>query len=299
MPKTKLLMKSSLVFILIMGVFSPLFQSPVNAQTTAAKSTWLWHTDEIIQNSAEIIDFATQNGVKTIYLQINKDIADQYYINFIKSATEKGVQVYALDGAPDWVSPKGGVYQDQFFNWLTNYQSKVQPNERFTGVHLDIEPYIYSGWKTNYKKTVHAYQTLISKASLSSKSLGLTFAADIPFWFDEQTYRNTFGKGNLASWVISKTDSTTIMAYRDQAVGPNGIIELVRYEMNEAKRQGKKIEIAVETLQSSEGNFLSFYEEGRAHMNSQLSLVETEYEGYTSFHGFGIHYLQSWMNLKP
>jgi hypothetical protein len=299
MSKSKVLMISFFVFILLNGVFSPLFQPSIKAQTNAAKSTWLWHTDEIIQNSTKIVDFASQNGVTTVYLQINKNIAEQHYRNFIKSATEKGVKIYALDGAPDWVSPKGAVHQDQFFSWLKAYQSKVQPNERFTGVHLDIEPYIYSGWNSNYKKTVLAYQTLISKAAVASKSLGLPFGVDIPFWFDEQTYNNTFGKGNLSSWIISQSDTTTIMAYRDQAEGQNGIIELVRFEMNEAKRQGKKIEIAVETLQSSEGNFLSFFEEGSAHMNSQLSIVQTEFEGYTSFQGFGIHYLQSWMNLKP
>ncbi|WP_078543357.1 hypothetical protein [Litchfieldia alkalitelluris] len=288
-----------LMSLVLTNFLNPQAVSKVHAQTTASKSTWLWHTAEIATKSAELLHFASANGVNIIYLQVNKNVAIQHYKDFIKSAAEKGIKVYALDGAPNWVAPKGAIYQDQFFQWVTEYQEDALPIERFSGVHLDIEPYLYTGWNSNYKKTVLAYQNLISKAAAASSSLGLTFGVDMPFWFDERMYNNTFGKGTLSSWVISKVDTTTVMVYRDQATGANGIIDLVRNEMNDANKQGKKIEIAVETLQSSEGDFISFYEEGQFHMDSQLNLVETEFSGYSSFQGFGIHYLQSWMNLKP
>ncbi|MFP3471655.1 hypothetical protein R0J90_16555, partial [Micrococcus sp. SIMBA_144] len=89
-----------------------------------------------------------------------------------------------------------------------------------------------------YGKTVLNYQKMVNIAVDRSNSLQLPLGMDIPFWFDEKTYNNEFGNGNLAQWVIGQTEEVGIMAYRDLAIGENGIIELVRNEMAFAQSAG-------------------------------------------------------------
>ena len=101
------------------------------------------------------------------------------------------------------------------FNWLHTYNENSTESEQFSGVHLDVEPYLNSGWSLHQAQTIESYQALIMKASEKASQLQLTLEVDMPFWFDEVQYNNQFGKGLLADWVIDHTDSVTIMAYRD------------------------------------------------------------------------------------
>ncbi|MBE4910610.1 amidase [Bacillus luteolus] len=285
-----------ILLVMMMGILPK--QGQAVTFEDVPRSTWLWDTTEIINSGEEILTFLVDKKVKVVYLQVNPTVPTEAYKAFISRAHVNGIQIHALDGAPNWVAPKGINHQRAFFAWVKNYQAGALEAERFTGIHLDVEPYLYSGWTSNYKKTVLSYQTLISEAVLEAEQLNLPIAFDIPFWFDEKTYNNTYGKGNLASWVIQKAGHVTIMAYRDQALGQNGIIELVRNEMNEARKLNKQITIAVETTPSSEANFVTFYEEGPEHMEQQLRMVRDQYADYSSFSGFAIHSLAGWMNMK-
>ena len=115
---------------------------------------------------------------------------------------------------------------------------------------MDVEPYLYSGWNTNRAATVKAYQALLMKAVSSTNALNLPLEADLPFWFDEIPYKNTYGSGVLAEWVIANTHSVTLMAYRDSATM---ITELVRNEVAYGVKYGKPVVVGVETGQTDEG----------------------------------------------
>ncbi|WP_203362051.1 amidase [Bacillus sp. REN10] len=286
------------VFVLESAGFAMVKPRAAANEQPLSKATWLWHTKEIVSNKESLLNFMQQNQVTDVYLQINKDISASAYKAFIKQASAKHIKVHALDGAPSWVSSNGVVYQERFFTWLNNYQLHALPEERFSGVHLDVEPYLYKGWKKQYQQTVRSYQSLLIQANQFAQQLGVPLAVDIPFWFDKRFYDNQFGTGKLSDWVITHVNSVTIMAYRDQALGSNGIIKLVQDEINYAASVNKRVSIGVETLPSKEGEFISFYEEGKEYMWEQLQIVQSSYKHFSSFGGFSIHSLQGWMNLK-
>ncbi|MFI8684344.1 amidase [Rossellomorea sp. NPDC077527] len=262
------------------------------------KSTWLWNTVEIVTQREEIIDFFRSHHVDEVYLQVNPAVEKEYYHQFIEMASAENIHVYALDGAPKWATLKGQTSLNAFFDWLYAYQLEASEAQRFTGVHLDVEPYLLPGWTTAYGKTVLNYQKMVKVAVNRSHSLQLPLGMDIPFWFDGKTYNNEFGKGNLAQWVIGQTEEVGIMAYRDLAIGENGIIELVRNEMDFAQSAGKKVKVGVETAPSAEGNFLTFHEEGAATMLDELALVDAEYETHSSYKGIAVHHYGSWKDLS-
>ncbi len=262
-------------------------------QSDLPKATWLWDTARITQNPNEMLAFLDQNSVSDLYLQINRDIRPAAYRQFIRKASDLGIRVHALDGAPDWTLNDKPARA--FFNWLKTYQSGSQQAEQFSGIHLDIEPYILPDWSSNKSRVINLYQQRITFAGGEAAKLGLPFGIDIPFWFHEHTYNNKQGKGNLSEWLIRNTDEVTIMAYRNTAEGPNGIIAVASPEIAQAQTAGKPIRIGVETVPSDEGSNLSFHGLSSDYMEFQLTTTQNAFVSTASWNGFAIHSLESWM----
>ncbi|SIR35830.1 hypothetical protein SAMN05443094_107126 [Domibacillus enclensis] len=270
--------------------------SPAEAASPKDQATWLWNPWMIVNDEAGTLSFLESKQVNKVYVQIDRDVPMKVYRSFIEKAAAKGMSVYALDGAPDWVAPKGYTNQNQLVNWLSRFQSGSKAAQKFSGIHLDVEPYLYSGWTTNRAATVKSYQALLTRAKTSAASLNLPLEADMPFWFDEIPFKNTYGKGLLSEWVIANTASVTIMAYRDQA---SLINEFVKNEITAAEKYGKSIVVGVETGQTAEGDAISFYEEGEVAMLNELAAVKAYYEYSPAFNGTAVHHVGSWMTLQP
>ncbi|KMT23258.1 hypothetical protein [Clostridium cylindrosporum] len=262
-------------------------------------STWLWNTSEIVNNSEDIINFLVKKRVNTLYLQIDYNLDYMYYKNFIRKAAMNNIVVEALDGAPTWVSDDGGILQGRFFNWLSRYQKASSLNERFKGVHLDVEPYGNEEYATNQNKIISKYQDLLLRSKNACKKLNLNLGIDIPFWFNQIKYNTSYGNGNLAEWIFKNIKSVTIMAYRDIATGDNGINKIAEVEMNLCKKYNVKATIAVETGSLPDTTFVTFFEEGESYMYNELNRVYLNYNTNPSFNGFAVHYFDSWINMKP
>lgn len=269
-------------------------RSSVKASTHA---TWLWHTSKIVTEQKEVLSFLKSQDVNTLYLQINQEIPISEYQEFIIESNKIGVRVQALDGAAEWITPnhKG---PEQFLKWVASYQNVSTSLQDFSGIHLDVEPYLLTQWTTDYQTTINQYQNLLLSVKSQAKNMQLPVYADIPFWFDEYFYSNAkFGKGLLSEWVIKNTDGIAIMAYRNFTQGQNGILALTASETNFAAKANKKVVISVETEQMDEIPYLSFYQSSQEEMNAKLAEVNKHYQNTTSFDGLAIHHYVSWKKL--
>ncbi|MDN7245398.1 amidase [Planococcus shenhongbingii] len=282
------------VALLVMLVFSN--GTPGEAAAAEVRATWLWNPWDLISDETGTLAFLESKNVNKVYVQIDRDIPKAVYQSFIEKASAQGMAIYALDGAPSWVAKKGFTNQDQLMAWIKNYQAGASAAQKFSGIHLDVEPYLYSGWSTNQRATILAYQDLMKKANASATSLALPLEADLPFWFDEISYKNIHGSGILAEWMIANTSSVTLMAYRDAAPL---IIDVVKNEVNFAAKYGKTIVVGVETAPTDEGDTISFYEEGEMYMNGQLAEVQANYANVPGYGGIAIHYVDSWKTMAP
>lgn len=267
----------------------------VQAASSEDRATWLWNPWMIVNDETGTLDFLESKKVNKVYVQIDQDISMSVYRSFIQKAQAKGIRIYALDGSAEWVAPRGYMNQNQMINWLKSYQKGSTTLQKFSGIHLDIEPYLYSGWTKNKAQTIKSYQELILKAETSSTSLKLPLEMDLPFWFDEILYNNKYGKGTLAEWVIQQVDSVTIMAYRDSAAL---IIKIIQNEIGYAEKYNKSLVIGVETGKTDEGSQISFFEEGESKMNQELAIVQDYYKQFSSFNGVAVHHVGSWMEMN-
>lgn len=288
--------KIIMVMILLLSALAGGTEEKVNASITHDRTTWLWDPWMIVNDEQGTLEFLESKELNKVYLQIDRNISAPIYQSFIEKSSAKGMEIYALDGAPEWAAPKGYISQDQLMAWLSGYQEEASPQQQFSGVHLDVEPYLYSGWNSKRAATVKSYQALLLRAKNSTEKLNLPLEADMPFWFDEISYNNIYGKGLLAEWVIAGTDGVTIMAYRDSAAL---ITDFVKKEIEWAEKYSKRVIVGVETGETSEGDTISFFEEGERYMNDQLNFVKANYENRAGFGGTAVHHVGSWMTIKP
>ncbi|WIV19182.1 hypothetical protein QPK24_23190 [Paenibacillus polygoni] len=260
----------------------------INKDTTSY-STWLWDTSVIETDMEHTVESILNMNIHSVYLQYSSKVSNDTYRNFISSLQKEGVEVYALDGAPDW-GITDHESKDQFLDWFHNYQADALSHEQFKGIHLDIEPYLLENWDTNQEEIIYQYQTLLLQIGNFAENLNATLGVDIPFWFDEITYDNKYGQGYLSQWLIQNTDETTIMAYRNFAEGKNGIIDLSTQEVDWAEQENKNITIAVETEKTPEEH-VSFYNKNKHTLVSEIKHVQNHYKGRIA--GIAIHSFES------
>jgi hypothetical protein len=263
------------------------------------KATWIWQTSLIASEPDQILLFAKEQGVELIYLKIDISRKASYYQAFIKKASEAGVKVHALGGQASW-----GLEQNRYkilalVDWVLAYNQVVADDEKISGVHFDIEPYVMPEWKTDEKVSIMKQWMGNVEAYLERTNLDPTLevGCDIPFWLDK-TYLSDNPGTTLSEWLISKHEQVVVMAYRDRADGSNSISALVPQEMGWADELGKKVLLAVETKQSNEGNFVTFYEEGKTYMNAELSKLPALMSSHPSYAGTAIHSYEYWKPLK-
>lgn len=262
------------------------------------KATWLWHTELIASEPNEILSFSREQGVDLIYLQIDTTKKPAYYQSFVRDAHRAGVDVHALSGSPKWALKENQEKILALTNWLLAYNQRVSDEEKFTGLHLDIEPYLLPEWKTDQESVIQQWmENVETYVDIARQDAGLEIGCDIPFWLDKY-YLPEAPNMTLSQWLIAQHDQVAIMSYRDRAEGPNSISALVPQELGWADDLGKKIILGVETKESNEGNFVSFYEEGAQQLNQELSKLPALLADHPSFGGIAVHSYEHWKVLK-
>ena len=97
-------------------------------------------------------------------------------------------------------------------------------------------------------------------------------------------------------WI--RADGIVVLAYRDVAAGPDGIIDHASTEVALAARANKPVILGVETAPAGLDK-ITFAEEGVAAMEGQLAQVVSAYQSVSSFDGIAIHHYGSYRTLVP
>lgn len=261
------------------------------------KATWLWDTSLISKYTGRIsvIQFARKQQIARIYLQVNTSVAKNAYRAFIRSASSSGIQIHALDGAPDWVMPNRHIRISSLVNWVMTYNNSVTDNEKFTGIHVDIEPYLLPQWYQDQNTTITNWlDALVLFANDAAQDPSLIISSALPFWVDEIIVPAT--GGTLIEATLQLMHEVTLMSYRDQA---QAVVDITDTKLTLADGLGKKIFVAVETNPTSEGLYLTFYDDGRAVMEEQIAEIDHLLNLHPSYAGIAVHDYTGWRNLKP
>lgn len=260
-------------------------------------SSYIWYADGLDTKLDDYINFCQERHVTSLYVQYSDSVDNHVYKRFITKAHEAKMTIHLLDGAPDWCLENKENILTNRLSWLEDYQSTASSQEKFDGLHLDIEFYLLNLNSIEEQAAVERYMSLIKTANIFCDDHNLDLSSSIPFWFDEVSISTAEGSENLAQWHIQQVPYTVIMAYRNITFGRNSIASLVKEELDYAQESEHHILIALETAISNEGDHISFYNSSKLDLDKALLSLTIFFSQYDSFKGFAIHYLDTWMVL--
>ncbi|WP_400161875.1 hypothetical protein ACAF76_016100 [Brevibacillus sp. TJ4] len=261
-------------------------------------ATWIWDAKRIESQTEEIIAFAEQNGITLIYLHIKPvEVSPEAYRRFNQHAHAAGIKVEALGGDPNWAYAANRGSIGYFVSWVKAFNSQVKEEERFAGIHVDIEPYVLPDWKKQQEQIVRQWlENMEYLVVETKKDSALPVGADLPFWIDELHVPGT--EQTVSGWMLERLDSITLMAYRNHAQGANGIVDIVQNIIVEADGlRDRSVIVGVNIRDSGEGENVSFHAHGTAEMKSQLALLQEELGRNPSYAGSAIHDFESWTTI--
>ncbi|GAB3542504.1 hypothetical protein GCM10027343_14580 [Noviherbaspirillum agri] len=263
----------------------------VGASPSNYKAMWSWR-DRDIYNATEqqkLLNFAVANKITSIYVSAEWLMRDypQQFAAFINAAASRNITVELLLANHEWAltaNHQQAIDQVRKANAFVRNLTGAKP----VGLHFDVEPHSLPGWETN--KVSYGNQVIDLYAKVNKvKDPSLSVNADMAMSYRTiNIVRNGITK-TLQKWVIDSTDHTTLMAYRDYALGADSITYHANTPVTYAGRRGKVTYVGVETTCNLAPEKITFCEEKRAGLNTELSHVVAEYAGARGFGGLVVH----------
>ncbi|MCF3111567.1 hypothetical protein LL912_22465 [Niabella sp. CC-SYL272] len=247
--------------------------------------TWWWSVNK--KDWDNYLNFAQQNGVTEIYFS-TVDFSETT-AGFVDKAASKGIRVFLLAGSYVWISDRTGFIN--LMSKYTQYQNTVSSSKRFAGIHLDVEPHQDPEFQQRRSEIMQQYIDFVVWVSSQYAAAG-NIDFDIPFWLDDVVLYK--GQNRLLyEAVISEATRVFIMSYRDTAAK---MYEVSKEEIAFSTSLTKQIFLGAETAPSAEGDVVSYAEEGKAYMYSELQKLGTLCGN--ADYGVSIHHITSWYKLK-
>jgi len=212
-----------------------LLQAPAEPWRVEGRSLYVWKQAEA---GPELLRFCAEKKIGRLYLMFApKDSPGE----FIRTARAAKVQVHAMHPGDmaEWLDLFPAKLEHRvILDWVRAvklHNAAAAPDERFQGIHLDIEPHATEAWKTHRDKVAAGYLELLS---LVRKETDLVLSAAVPWNWEAPVVDGR----KLIERVQELLDYVSVMAYR----GTNAakVIEAIEGEF--AARPGR-VELILET----------------------------------------------------
>ncbi len=278
------LVSAALVAATLLGL--PGASSAGSAGLTAVKAgtraMWVWGD----YPASDVVTWAAGRGVTEIFVYVspnaltNGDLARLQQMRQLTDGVR--IKLSALGGDPAWTTDHPAALA---------WQKTVVATGIFSGIQLDVEPYLTPGWTLNLTATEQAYLSLLDEVRAGST---LPLEADVPFWFGQYQV----GAKNLAGEVLKRVKAVTVMSYRDTATGPNSMVAISQDWLARGATAGKRVRLGAETDPLPECAYCTFAQDGAKKMTQELAKVDAAERTAGAYGGIAIHRYGGWRALK-
>jgi hypothetical protein len=233
-------------------------------------SLWVWHTKDLLAGGggavAELLDLAQQAGVRRIYLQVPSHLDEPGVQRDLRTAitaiTAAGVELLALDGAPGYALPGGRRELGQTVARILDYNRAAPPGAQFSGIHLDVEPYLLPEWGRDRDAVISSFLAMLEEVGAQAATDDLVLDVALPFWFDGVAVRepagDSFTTTSLTAEVLRRADSIAVMDYRTEVGTSNGVLALGAAELATGAELGRHVWLGLETTRLPDETFVRF-----------------------------------------
>jgi hypothetical protein len=252
-----------------------------SAQATARLDRGLWVWQDV--KPAPVLTFAGEHRVTRLWLATPAEPtrADSARLTrTIRMGARQHVRISALGGSPRWATHP---------RWAVEWAKRSLAAAPFDGLHVDVEPYSLGRWDTDRRRVVTGYLRMLDLLD----GLPGRLEVDVPFWYGTVRARGH----TLADEVLTRVDAITVMSYRDEAMGTNGILAVSRDWLARGARADIPIRLGAETNELTDCTYCTFYEEGATALDREQRQVTRRLADRSAFAGVAVHDLMGWRAL--
>jgi hypothetical protein len=290
---------------------------------------WWWDLKGIVEpvNGVSvdmILDMLIANNVNEIYLDVSKMlpldeelaqgglteddkkaglVSERHVRGFIKKCNKYGIRVSALTGAAGdsvlrWIDPANKYfYIKSFIDKIAAYQSYVAADEKFSAIHLDVEPHTHNSWKKNRAKYTQWLAGFVIETRKLCDKVNLPLEFDIWSWFrDYDTVKDETGATvNILDVMTKNCSALGIMSYFYTGAGQ--FDRATDLELEYAKKNNCRLIAGTETIKLPERN-VTYYYAGKEKLIAEQSILRSKLDecGYKKVGG-AIHHVYAWYAL--
>ncbi|NKB71990.1 MAG: hypothetical protein GKR89_33350 [Candidatus Latescibacteria bacterium] len=238
----------------------------------ADRALWVWESRQLVENPVQrqrFFAFCRQRQIATVFLQHlwQWDNEQQDFVlpaalapgldSLLAQAHEQTISVHALAGDPGKALRENHTAFFKLTQALIDYNKNRPPEARFSGIRLDVEPYILPAFASSMRDGIlQEYLALVEGVAQHLQDQTMTLGVDIPFWLHQYPLAFPSGLGqekNPVDHLLTTigVDNIGVMAYRNTTTSTAAnIIDLARTNLTLATAADKQVYIGVETYRN-------------------------------------------------
>lgn len=206
------------------------------------RALWVWEPSAWQNNAASTMTLLTGHGADTLFITVpltpeRESVVEAAALErFISAASARGIKVWAVIGDPRAVLPGERDLLAKMARAYASYNRTTSPQARLSGLQLDIEPYLNSGYQLDTEAWLAAYLDTLSRVRAQAM---MPLDAAVPFWWGHQRFRNDLFLDHLGAQI----DVISVMNYRTER---QQLIDLAEPFLDWGARAKKTIRIGLE-----------------------------------------------------
>lgn len=268
------------------------------AGATSDRAMWTWYDSDISTTAKQkkMLDFAQARMVNNIFIH-SQTLLDKPTLlaGFLNRAAARGIKVELLFGAPEWALAANHAQPLDLLKRANAFVAGLT-GARPAGIHFDIEPHALPEWQSDPVSLGNQLVDLYQKFA-AAKGPGLYVNADIAMGYEYVSLSRGGITRTLSEWMVDSTERTTLMDYRDYSSGEDSIESHALHPIAYALAHGKRTILGVETTCNVQPTKVTFCEEGRSRMETQLTNVNTYFASNAGYGGVAIHDYPNFVKL--
>ena len=223
--------------------------------------------DELFENGAGVfswdhlpntkdIQCMKENRITEIYQYLRPEYTDQAMTGFLREMNEVGIEVYVLDGEPEWSYESEYQGMRRVLERTRNLNSMVLEEERIKGIVYDVEPYVLDKWHNTPDQLLEEYTNNVIniKQECADDEDHLDICVCIPYSYDNM------GHDKAMRNLLKSSDQVFVLNYLKGME-----IENIKREAALARWYGKRMVNVYEIqpgLLSQTNNTITYYKDG-------------------------------------
>lgn len=192
-------------------------------------SIFSWSSEEISSNREELLSNLIDYKFNRIFQSFPSDLPEEEIVSFVLELTEKNIDVYALEGTPEWAFEPSGEGMIKQLQRIVQINQLLPEKQKIKGFVFDVEPYQLDDFEWEDEAIQHSFISAMKNVYEVAQQEGLELIVVVPYFYDTKGYIEV-----LKRFIHDASSEIAVMNYYREHE-----IEHLSFEAQEAKKNKK------------------------------------------------------------